>query len=122
VNASLEEFEHEVLTHPVFLVQAAMKEGALCERLTIPFLQLVFFIRLSNSVKKLPGKAVKARPTPGSRVNALVAEGLEGMAVGDELFVITWLHQAGRDILQVHPRGDETVPLADQTVFRSFCR
>jgi hypothetical protein len=28
VNASLEEFEHEVLTHPVFLVQSAMKEGA----------------------------------------------------------------------------------------------
>ena len=26
VNASLEEFEGEVLTHPVFLVQSAMKE------------------------------------------------------------------------------------------------
>ena len=28
VNASFEEFEREVLTHPVFLVQSAMKEGA----------------------------------------------------------------------------------------------
>ena len=28
VNASLEEFEREVLAHPVFLVQSAMKEGA----------------------------------------------------------------------------------------------
>jgi deazaflavin-dependent oxidoreductase (nitroreductase family) len=28
VNASLEEFEREVLTHPVFLVQSEMKEGA----------------------------------------------------------------------------------------------
>ena len=26
VNASLEEFEHEVLTHPVFLLQSAMQE------------------------------------------------------------------------------------------------
>lgn len=28
VNASLEEFEREVLAHPVFLVQSEMKEGA----------------------------------------------------------------------------------------------
>jgi tRNA (Thr-GGU) A37 N-methylase len=32
--------------------------------------------------------------------------------VGDELIAITWLHQAQRDILKVHHRGDETVPLA----------
>jgi hypothetical protein len=29
-NVYVEEFEHEVLTHPVFLLQSAMKEGALC--------------------------------------------------------------------------------------------
>jgi tRNA-Thr(GGU) m(6)t(6)A37 methyltransferase TsaA len=52
-------------------------------------------------------------------VNASVAEGLEGIAVGDELIVITWLHQAQRDILKVHPRGDQTVPLAGVFVTRS---
>jgi tRNA-Thr(GGU) m(6)t(6)A37 methyltransferase TsaA len=34
--------------------------------------------------------------------------GLLGMSVGDELIVLTWLHQSRRDVVQVHPRGDET--------------
>jgi len=33
-------------------------------------------------------------------------EGLDGMKVGDDIIVITWLHLARRDILKVHPRGD----------------
>ncbi len=48
-----------------------------------------------------------------------VAAGLEGIAVGDELIVITWLHQAQRDILKTHPRNDETVPLAGVFATRS---
>jgi tRNA-Thr(GGU) m(6)t(6)A37 methyltransferase TsaA len=28
------------------------------------------------------------------------------MKVGDKLWVITWLHQGHRDVLQVHPRSD----------------
>ena len=52
-------------------------------------------------------------------MHATVAVGLEGIAVGDELIVITWLHQAQRDILKVHPRGDETMPLAGVFATRS---
>jgi tRNA-Thr(GGU) m(6)t(6)A37 methyltransferase TsaA len=36
---------------------------------------------------------------------------MEGMNVGDEIIVITWLHRAGRDALKVHPRGDASRPL-----------
>jgi tRNA-Thr(GGU) m(6)t(6)A37 methyltransferase TsaA len=39
--------------------------------------------------------------------------------VGDEIIVITWLHKAQRDILKVHPRGDETMPLAGVFATRS---
>src|SRR5690606_113366 len=39
-----------------------------------------------------------------------VAEGLGGVAVGDELVVLTWLHLARRDLLRVHPRDDPAVP------------
>lgn len=39
-------------------------------------------------------------------LNADVAEGLEGIKVGDELMVLAWLHRAQRDVLQVHPRGN----------------
>jgi len=34
------------------------------------------------------------------------AEGLVGIKAGDKLIVLTWLHLAERDVLQVHPRGD----------------
>lgn len=32
--------------------------------------------------------------------------GLDGLAVGDDVLVLTWLHQADRTTLRVHPRGD----------------
>jgi tRNA-Thr(GGU) m(6)t(6)A37 methyltransferase TsaA len=44
-----------------------------------------------------------------------VLDALEGLAEGDELFVLTWLDRARRDVLRVHPRDDETRP--EQGVF-----
>lgn len=35
-----------------------------------------------------------------------------GLAAGQELIVMTWLHLADRSYLQVHPRGDARRPLA----------
>lgn len=35
-----------------------------------------------------------------------VLDALEGIRVGDEVVVLTWLHRARRDVLRVHPRGD----------------
>jgi tRNA-Thr(GGU) m(6)t(6)A37 methyltransferase TsaA len=40
-----------------------------------------------------------------------VREGLPDLRVGDEVFVLTWLHLALRDVLAVHPRGDPTRPV-----------
>jgi tRNA-Thr(GGU) m(6)t(6)A37 methyltransferase TsaA len=37
-----------------------------------------------------------------------VADALDGIAVGDEMLVLTWLDRAHRDVLRVHPRGDPT--------------
>ena len=48
-----------------------------------------------------------------------VARGLDGIAVGDDLIVITWLHKARRDVLKVHPRGDKRLPLAGVFTTRS---
>lgn len=39
-----------------------------------------------------------------------VAAGLDGLAPGDELFLLTWLHLADERALRVHPRGDPTRP------------
>ncbi|MCA1698753.1 MAG: tRNA (N6-threonylcarbamoyladenosine(37)-N6)-methyltransferase TrmO [Actinobacteria bacterium] len=37
-------------------------------------------------------------------------EALEGIRVGDEVIVLTWLDRARRDVLRVHPRGDASRP------------
>lgn len=39
-----------------------------------------------------------------------VAPGLDGLRVGDDVFVLTWLHQSRRDVLRVHPRDDLANP------------
>lgn len=39
-----------------------------------------------------------------------VLDALEGIRVGDEVIVLTWLDRAKRDVLRVHPRGDSSRP------------
>ena len=39
-----------------------------------------------------------------------MTEGIRDLAVGAEIFVLTWLHQARRDVLAVHPRDDPRNP------------
>ena len=35
-------------------------------------------------------------------------EGLDGIAVGQTIVVLFWLHQSSRDVLKVYPRGDRS--------------
>ena len=44
---------------------------------------------------------------------------LLGIQPGDELLMLTWLHLAERDVLQVHPRGDRNRPLTGVFATRS---
>lgn len=49
-------------------------------------------------------------------------DGLVGVAPGDEVFVLTWLHQADRDTLLVHSRGDTSRPATGVFSVRSPVR
>jgi tRNA-Thr(GGU) m(6)t(6)A37 methyltransferase TsaA len=40
-----------------------------------------------------------------------VRDALDGLRVGDDIVVVTWLHLADRNVLQVHPRGDTNRPI-----------
>jgi tRNA-Thr(GGU) m(6)t(6)A37 methyltransferase TsaA len=51
-----------------------------------------------------------------------VAAGLADLAVGMEIVVLTWLHQADRDTLTVHPRDDPNNPLTGVFSTRSADR
>jgi tRNA-Thr(GGU) m(6)t(6)A37 methyltransferase TsaA len=39
------------------------------------------------------------------------SDGLEGIAVGSDVILVTWFHKAFRNRLKVHPRGDKNRPL-----------
>lgn len=49
-------------------------------------------------------------------------EGLEGIAAGQTIVVLFWLHQAARDVLKVYPRGDRSRGLRGVFATRSPVR
>jgi tRNA-Thr(GGU) m(6)t(6)A37 methyltransferase TsaA len=57
-----------------------------------------------------PRQADEGAPAATLVFAAEVLEGLKSLRAGDELILITWLDRAQRDVLSVHPRGDESRP------------
>lgn len=57
-----------------------------------------------------PKQGDEGAPEAWVELSPALAAGLEGIAVGDELIVITWLDRADREALRVHPRGDVSRP------------
>ena len=86
----------EYSLHPIGFVQSSIKNRA-----------------------EAPKQGYEGAPAAWLEVNSSVVAGLEGLAVGDEIILITWFHQSQRDILKVHPRGDQNIPLAGVFATRS---
>lgn len=57
-----------------------------------------------------PKQGIEGAPQAWLVFEPDVADGMRDLAVGDEVYVLTWLHQAQRDVLVVHPRGDPRNP------------
>jgi tRNA (Thr-GGU) A37 N-methylase len=75
-------------------------------------LEPVGFIRSTVKGREdAPRQGPEGAPDAWLEVEPRFAEALLGMEVGHELIVITWLHQAKRDVLTGHPRNDESRPL-----------
>ena len=72
-----------------------------------------------TSRKDAPKQGDEGAPDVWLEIYPWAANGLLRMAVGDEMLVITWLHQGRRDTLQVHPRGDAANPLTGVFATRS---
>ena len=66
-----------------------------------------------------PMQGDEGAPDAWLELTTLAAPGLTGIASGDEIIVLTWLHLAERDVLQVHPRGDINRPLTGVFATRS---
>jgi tRNA-Thr(GGU) m(6)t(6)A37 methyltransferase TsaA len=64
-----------------------------------------------------PKQADEGAPEAWLEFDARFADGLAGIAAGDEIVVLTWLDRARRDVLRVHPRRDPA--RAETGVFNS---
>jgi tRNA-Thr(GGU) m(6)t(6)A37 methyltransferase TsaA len=66
-----------------------------------------------------PMQGNEGAPDAWLEIDPKFTQALHRIAVGDELIVITWLDQADRDTLWVHPRGDRRNPLTGVFATRS---
>jgi len=58
-----------------------------------------------------PKQGFEGAPDAWLVFDADLAEGIRDLRVGADIFVVTWLHLARRDVLAVHPRDDPRTPL-----------
>jgi tRNA-Thr(GGU) m(6)t(6)A37 methyltransferase TsaA len=59
-----------------------------------------------KNLSEAPKQGSEGAPDAWLEVHAFALDALDGIAPGDDLLVITWLDQAHRKVLRVHPRND----------------
>jgi len=64
-----------------------------------------------SSREEAPNQGSEGAPDAWIDVDPVFAEGLQGVAVGSDVIVVTWFHLSRRDLLKVHPRGDRARPV-----------
>lgn len=69
-----------------------------------------------------PKQGPEGGTTAWVEIDARYAPAILGLAVGDPLIMLTWLHEGRRDLLQVHPRDDLSAPLKGVFATRSADR
>jgi tRNA-Thr(GGU) m(6)t(6)A37 methyltransferase TsaA len=69
-----------------------------------------------------PRQAFAGAPEATLEIDPVFAPALHRITSGIELIVVTWLHEADRTVLQVHPMDDERIPLTGVFVTRSSDR
>lgn len=72
-----------------------------------------------RALQDAPRQGSEGAPDAWLELDPAYGEGLLGIAPGDEVVVITWLHRADRDVLQVHPRNELQNPLTGVFLTRS---
>ena len=87
---------------------------------SLPQLRPIGTIRsILKNRKDAPMQGSEGAPDAWLELAPFAIEGLDGLAAGDEIIVVTWLHEARREVLKVHPRSDRSRPLAGVFTTRS---
>ena len=64
-------------------------------------------------------QGTEGAPDAWLEVHAFARDALHGLHPGDQIIVITWLHQSDRKVLKVHPRSDSSRPITGVFATRS---
>ena len=87
---------------------------------SLPQLRPIGTIRsILKKRKDAPMQGSEGAPDAWLELSPFEVEGLDVLAAGDDIIVVTWLHEARRDVLKVHPRSDPGRPLAGVFTTRS---
>jgi len=69
--------------------------------------------------KNAPRQGYEGAPEASIEVDAEFVRGLDGIKAGDDVVLLTWLHQGQRDVLEVRPRKDPRNPMTGVFATRS---
>lgn len=87
---------HEYTCHPIGVVRSSIKSRA-----------------------EAPRQGREGAPDAWLEFIPAVADGLDGIAPGDDVIVLTWMDQSRRDVLRVRPRSDPANPITGVFATRS---
>jgi tRNA-Thr(GGU) m(6)t(6)A37 methyltransferase TsaA len=76
-----------------------------------PGLQPIGIVR--SSLKKLedcPLQGSEGAPEAWVEIHADFADGLDGITIGKEVILLTWFHEADRNVIKCYPRNNTTAP------------
>jgi len=66
-----------------------------------------------------PKQGFEGAPDAWLEIYPAFMDALDGITPNSEVVVLTWFHQASRDVLKVHPRRDSNKPFAGVFATRS---
>ena len=72
-----------------------------------------------TSLADSPMQGSEGAPDAWLELEPWAAPAARDLRAGDEILVITWLHQADRGVLETHPRSDPRIPLTGVFATRS---
>jgi tRNA-Thr(GGU) m(6)t(6)A37 methyltransferase TsaA len=72
-----------------------------------------------KDIHDCPCQESEGAPGAWIEIEPQYSEALDGLEVGDDIMVMTWMHLADRSILKVHPRGNRENPIKGVFATRS---
>jgi tRNA-Thr(GGU) m(6)t(6)A37 methyltransferase TsaA len=72
-----------------------------------------------HDVRDAPNQAFEGAPEATLEIDPAFVAALHRVTPGQDLILLTWLHESDRSVLQTHPRGDPNMPLTGVFATRS---